>query len=208
MDLPADGPGLSSFGQINALVTGDSSRLRGALDLDTLRSILRYPTWGFVVQAICRTRSYQAGLEGGLLLLRHLESDRDQLSKEEFERCWQTLASHHLNMLDKLDRWEEYLETWDNIRSNASMAVTYAKDARESHGGRIDPYVLHEDARTLYVHFLYLGSHRRAVIERKLARKRAGGKLGNLYHAPRSELTDDEIRNRIEWIRHLAFTYG
>jgi hypothetical protein len=142
------------------------------------------------------------------LLLTHLESAQDQLSKEEFERCWQALASHHLNMLDKLDRWEEYLETWDNIRSNALMTLTYAKDARESHEGRIDPYVLHDDARILYVHFLYPSSHRRGVIERKLARKRAGAKLGNLYHAPKSELTNEEIRQRIDWIRNLAFTCG
>ena len=193
---------------LNALTTISPGLLKEAVDLPTLRAILSYPTWGFVVQAICRTRSYQAGMEGGLFLLQRLEAAREELPTEEFERHWTSLAHHHLNMLDKLDRWEEYLETWDSIRSSTSFALTYSKDAREAHQGHLDPYILGEDAHTFYVHFLYIGSYRREVIERKLARKRAGKKLGNLYHAPRSDLSPQEIQQRLDQIRYVAFSYG
>ena len=138
--------------------------------------------------------------------MQRLETAREHLSAEEFEHHWRSLAYHHLNMLDKLDRWEEYLETWDSIRTSTRFAVTYAMDARGVHQGRIDPYILGEDAHTLRIHFLYSGSDRREVIERKLARKQAGKKLGNLYHGVQSDLSPQEVQQRLNQIRQFAFT--
>ena len=54
------------------------------------------------------------------------------------------------------------------------------------------------------VHVLYLAAHRQAVIARKLDRQRRGAKLGNLWHATQDELSEAEIRERLEAVAQLA----
>ena len=41
---------------------------------------------------------------------------------------------------------------------------------------------------------------RKELIERKVARKKAGGRLGNLFHHPQSELSEAEVKRRLDWI--------
>ena len=53
------------------------------------------------------------------------------------------------------------------------------------------------------LHFLYGLHHRREVIERKLARKRAGRKTEHLRHATQDELSDTELRRRVRWLMEV-----
>ena len=69
---------------------------------------------------------------------------------------------------------------------------------------RAQPYVLRREANRTYLHFLWIVSHRKALIERKLAKQRAGRPLGNLRHHPQSELSDAELRRRLAWVAQLA----
>ena len=165
------------------------------LTVEKFRQILSCPMWNIIVETIDCTRSYEAGLETGLTFLKYAEEFREFFSREEHRKHLQTLYLFILHNLDKLDKWEEYIDVWEKIRANTDFSMTYSKDSRERHGKIIEPFILSEDDKTLYVHFLYPG-HRKKIIERKLARKQAGKKLGNQFHARQEELTDGEIKHR------------
>lgn len=188
----------------NALIRLGGAALRRKLDLAKYRKIMSYPMWNYLNQAIVRTRSYDSGLNGGLLLLRYTEEYRDKLTKKERESNLMKLYGLTLRMLDKLDRWDEYLAAWEDIRSHTNFEVTYIKEARNSHGARFEPFILREDAHTLYVHFLWGTLHRKELIQRKFARKQQGKRLGNLLHAHQAELTAEEIKRRLDWIIEIA----
>lgn len=171
------------------------------LTLRTYRELLSYPTWNYFRQAVINTRSYEAGLDAAFMLLRAGDEYKPTLSSKKHARNMQHIFQLILTCLDKLDHWEEYLQAWEQIRQNTDYAMTYSRSARQTHGERIEPFVLGEDSHTLYIHFLYLESHRKALIERKLERKRRGGKLGNLLHARPEELTVQDVEGRLEWLR-------
>ena len=107
-------------------------------------------------------------------------------------------------MLDKGDEWERYLATWDLMRRHTSCGLTYSRAARFRHGPRMTPFILGEDARGLHVHYLYLIAYRRDIVERKRDRQRRGGKLGNCWHGRQEELSDAEIRERLERVAQLV----
>lgn len=164
--------------------------------VEKFRQILSYPMWNIIVETIDCTRSYEAGLEKGIELLKYAEDFKKYLSKEEHQKHLQTLYLFILRNLDKLDKWEEYLDAWEKIRENTNLSITYTKNSREKHKGVIESFILSEDDKTLNVHFLYPIFHRKQIIERKLARKQAGKRLGNQVHARQEELTNSEIEHR------------
>lgn len=170
------------------------------LSADKLHQILSSPMWNIIVETIDYTRSYEAALETGVVFLKYAEDYRNCFSKEAHEQHLETLYLFILHNLDKLDRWEEYLDVWKKIHANTNFSITYTKDSRERHGAVIEPFILSEDDKTLYVHFLYPG-HRKKIIEQKLERKKAGRKLGNQFHARQEQLTDEEIKRRFN---HMA----
>ncbi len=174
------------------------------LDLATYRALLAYPWWSLIREAIIDTRSYDRGLDAGLRLLSHTDTYRDVLAPRELEAHVTTLSLFVLEMLDRLDDWEGYLATWHLLRTHTSCRLTYERGARLTHGPRLTPFILGEDAGGLRVHHLYLTAHRKAVIERKLDRQRRGAKLGNLWHATQNELSAAEIRERLEAVAQLA----
>ena len=174
------------------------------LDLATYRAVLAHPWWSLIRQAIIDTRSYDRGLDAGLRLLSHTDTYRGDLAPRELEAHVTTLSLFVLEMLDRLDNWDGYLATWHLLRTHAACSLTYERAARFTHGPRMAPFILGEDEAGLRVHVLYLSLHRQAVIERKLDRQRRGAKLGNLWHATQDELSDEEIRERLEAVAQLA----
>ncbi len=181
--------------------------LSAKLDLAKYRRLMSYPAWNYFTQSLVESRAYEKGLDACLLLLRYSEGNRQKLSTQECEHNLQALYFFLLTLLDKLDKWEEYLTLWESLRLNTTMTVCYDKAVLRSHGERIRPFVLSEDGSTVEVHFLYLISHRKELIERKLARKRAGNKLGNLVHSQQDELSDPEIHRRLERVKE-RFAYA
>lgn len=172
--------------------------LAKTFSLNKYRKIISYPTWNYVSQAIFTTRSYEAGLEGALLLLRLTEHYKPKIEKKEYESNLRHLYSFVLSMLDSLDRWEEYLDLWERLFREAPLADTYSKDARNHHGAKIEPFVVGEDEHILYIHFLWGTQDRKEVIERKLLKKRSGKRIDYLLHAQQEQLTDSEIQRRLE----------
>lgn len=111
---------------MTAVVGRDASTLRGLDDLHTYRRIMAAGTWGWLRQAVCATRAYQAGLDLSLLLLRVLDLHRPQLDRDECASSHrQQLYYFVLDMLDRLDRWDAYLAAWACLRARTAERLTY-----------------------------------------------------------------------------------
>lgn len=181
-------------------------RLAGALktrlDLDTYRAILANLTWPFVVQAVIVTRSYTAGFDAALRLLEFADAHRDQLAPREIDAHHKALYWFLLDMLDRLDEWDGYLDAWQQIRTHTDLALTY--DAATPQAERMAPYILRRDRHTLRVHFLWPAAPRKAVVERKVEARRKGWRLGNRRHRPQDELSPAELQRRLDRIASLA----
>ena len=138
-------------GAIVSTVVGRRRRTGPALqhlgDLHTYRSIMEAETWAGLLHAVRDTRSYEAGLDASLLLLRVTDLHQALLSRREcaVHRKW--LYWGVLEMLDRLDRWDAYLETWARVRARTTYALTVHPSARQRPGAALTPYVLREDAR-------------------------------------------------------------
>jgi len=182
-----------------------NSALAERFSLDKYRKIMSYPIWNYVSQGIFTSRSYRDGLGGSRLLLRLTEYYKPKLKRKEYELNLRKLYSFVLNMLDRLDRWEEYLDLWEKLFREVPLADTYNKDVRNYHGEEMQQFVLEEDEHILYVHFLWGTKNLRDVIRRKLLKKRSGKKIDYLLHAQQDQLTDSEIQRRVErlyqWIK-------
>ena len=100
----------------------------------------------------------------------------------------------------RLDRWDVYLKTWDRVRAHTAYTVSERPSARQRHGPPLAPFIVGEDAHGLTVHFLWPTAQRRALIERKVDRRRRGQKLGNVVHAIQDDLSADELRERLAWV--------
>jgi hypothetical protein len=188
----------------NALAGLQGKNLTKRIDFAKYRKIMSYPVWNYIRQAIVSTRAYEEGLNAGLLLLDLTEEYRQQLDAKEYEKNLIMLYYHILDMLDRADRWEEYLNVWEQIRENTNFAMTYTLDSRFRHGERIAPFILRTGPDFLYVHFLYIGSHRKEVITRKLNKKKSGDKTKHLLHARQEDLSEAEIKRRLDWIIRIA----
>ncbi len=182
-----------------------STVLTGRLDLARYRQIMAYPTWEGVVQALIATRSYAKGLEAGLELLRFAEANQERLTPREFESQMMRLYYFLLDMLDRADQWEPYVAAWEAIRAHTSYPLRYNPTARLAQT-TMAPFILRREPGTLWVHFLWLTAYRKAVIERKVEAQRQGRRLGNLRHHPQDELSDEELRRRVDWVAHLVRT--
>ena len=189
---------------VSAIVGPDAPALKNLGDLRTYRTILGDETWGWLLQAMRVTRSYQAGLDFGLLLLRVVELHQPHLSQQEVAAHRRQLYWFILDMLDRLDQWEAYLATWERVRAQTAEPLTYNAYARHQHGAQLAPFILGEDAAGLAVHFLWPTLHRKELIEHKVARQRQGQKVGNLKHATQDALSADELRERLKWVARQA----
>ncbi len=187
-----------SLPEMEALSCRIPDPLKVKLDLPRYRTLMGYPCWNYFRATISGTRAYESGLEACLRLLTFAENHRDSLTKEEYEGHLQRLYLGILDMLDKLDRWEEYALVWDNLRSNTVLVLP---QPRRPPSFGMEPFTLRDEGNLIYVHFLWHTAHRRCLIERKLAKLRAGKKLGNLLHSQQEELSDFEIRARWERVK-------
>jgi hypothetical protein len=170
------------------------------MSLRQLRYFCSYPLWNIATAFLKHTRSYSDGLEIAQLLLRAAYDYRHEIPREENERYFSLLFSFYLAMLDRLDRWDEFLRCYDALMRVTSFYLTYAADAEALHGPKLRQYILDTERGFLKVHFLWGQHHRREIIERKMTRQRDGRSVGHLRHAQKNELTPHEISRRIAWL--------
>lgn len=165
---------------------------------------MSYPNWNYLRQAIIKTRDYEKGLEGGCLLLQYTEEEKKKLTDKEYENNSVLLYYFILDMLDKMDRWEDYIMVWKHLRGSKDFTLKYAQKSLKVHGNKIKPFISRKDSNCLYVHFLWTTLYRKNLIERKIEKSREEKKIWNLFHATKSELTEEEIQKRLDHIFRLA----
>jgi hypothetical protein len=181
-------------------VTGCTRRI----DLPTFRALLGVPTWYLVTQFLVTGRWYEAGLDLAFQLLGCADRYHPVLGAREEADARMKLYALVLDMLDRLDAWDTYLDVWQHLRQGTAYSLSYRGGAATH--PRAQPYVLRRAGATTEVHFLWLTDHRHRLIARKLATHRAGRRVGNLRHHPQSELSDAELRRRLAWVAQLART--
>jgi hypothetical protein len=178
--------------------------LNGKLSLEKYQRLMSYPGWNYFTQSIKATRAFENGLDACLILLQYTEDIRDDLSVADYERNLQTFYFFLLTMLDRLDRWDDYLYLWENLRNNTQFSSTYTKSGLEVHGNRIQPLIMGDDGESVRVHFLYGISDRRDVIERKKARQMLGKSARK--HRQQDELSNEQIKQRLDSVKaRLAY---
>lgn len=178
--------------------------LKSNLDLATYQAIFHFIMWNRIRQGIVATRAYEAGIDTAFMLLRFTEQHLDSLTPKEQNDNRVLLYGLILDCLDKLDRWEEYLDAWEQLRKNTSLETSaYAKDA--VHNGslteRSRPFILRETGKYVFFHFLRNHCRRKEMIERKLDRKRSGKKVGNLLHASLADLSEADVAERMRQLK-------
>jgi hypothetical protein len=188
---------------MEALTLSRSEALRSRLDYRTYRAILG-PMWMPILQGVLATRAYDLGLELAFRLLEVAERFRAHLTRELYRQHEIRLYLLVLTMLDRADRWEDYLTTWDGILKRTGLTIRYSRESPDVHGAEMLPYIRRQQGQTIAVHFLYPLHHRKVLIERKVARARAGRRVGNLLHGKQEGLSGEEIRRRLAWIREMA----
>jgi hypothetical protein len=186
---------------LEAMIALPRAELKLCLGWPEYQLLLGHPGWSFFLQFIDRTREYERGLDIGFELLELTETYRPQMTSTVYTRCLTDIYRLILRMLDKTDRWEEYIQAHDRLFNETRLPLGgYYADAsrpRHLHHG-IGPYILEDVPGGFRVHFLWAVKHRRDVIARKLARKQAGNKLGALYHATPEQLDARVLHTRIE----------
>ena len=177
------------------------------LPCEAVDGLLRTETWGIAVELIVRTRSYKLGLHVGIALFQAVvERDHARLATGERERRLRRLYGLVLMMLDYLDRWEDFAELFDRLLRETRIATggDYAEHSLARHlANGAGPFLLGDAPGGFRLHFLYGLHHRRKVIERKIARKRAGRKTEHLRHATQEKLSDTELRRRVRWLMEV-----
>jgi hypothetical protein len=187
---------------MNELVkTEIASILRGR---KSLLSALDYPVWNYITQTFDYTRAYDQALLFSTNLLKELERQKEKIPPKEYNRHLCHIYGFLLKNLDKLDRWEDYLELWDKILLNIKAGTKYVKEKRHQEG--IEAYIMQEEHEYIYVHFLWSQKHRKEVIERKIAKKKSGRRFSNVLHERQNDLTAEEVRERLEWIINFRTT--
>ncbi|SRR6266571_309640 len=170
--------------------------LRMKLSPERYRRLMSYPAWNYFTQSIKATRSFESGIDACLILLRYTEDNRNDMGGGEYEHNLVLLYHFLLNLLDRTDRWGEYLSLWENLRKTTQFFNTYAKDSLKIHGKEIEPFILADDGDSVRVHFLYGILDRRQVIQGKHAKQLSGKRV--VRHGRQEGLSASEIRQRLE----------
>lgn len=99
-------------------------------------------------------------------LLGFTEENKERLARKEYEENLRTLCLNALDLLDRSDQWESYLELWRQIRENTALTVSYSKQAIDR--SELASFIIGETDTSWKVHFLFTTSRRKELIERKL----------------------------------------
>jgi len=120
------------------------------------------------------TRTYEQGLSVAGCLMETLNECIHQVTTDEWNKWMMCFLRLQLNMLDYLNRWEDYIACFDQVRQ--AMA-----------DGQLD------------AHYSFLFSlSRYEIIQRKLNKKKRGHKLGGLLRHQQNRLSKEEIDDRFD----------
>jgi hypothetical protein len=175
-------------------------------------------TWKSLCREIEATQAYEDGLEAGLRLLQATQHHRERLGGRGYQANQILLYRSILSMLDRAERWDAYLAAWETIRTHTTHCLPLKGDALLDDGPRLAPFVRRADGgfgvpplpygtappKTIAVHFLHTQLRRKTLIERKLARAKAGTLGSDRRPLGWDALTGEEIEFRLAQIQESA----
>jgi len=171
---------------------------------EQFRELLSYPTWNYFLQVVRITRAYDEALGAGIHLLNLNEEYKNRLTQKEYDDHTRLLFHLCLDMLDNIDRWDDFLVAFDQVwKDRRFIFRCHKKSLNEEFGDLLAKGVVSETKHYIYVHEFYLHILRKEGIERKIQRREQGRKLGNMYHHTREDLTSEEVAYRQRWLKDL-----
>lgn len=187
-------PATSDGSRILRLLAGKDDNFWSA---ERIKHLTQYPNWSIATDTITATRSYTLGASiAASLLSRSLEFSTD-LTQDELDRIHCIASTFLLDMLDKADRWEEFLAWFWFLRYNTNSYLRYDLHILSHTGNDIDEFVDDQGDEYTWVHNMYIYDRRRKVIERKLERKRKGRASKSDLHHNQESLSEMDIQCRI-----------
>jgi len=184
---------------------------KSKLTFPKFKEIMSFPIWNYSQIAIIKTRAYENGLDGVIALLNLNETFRERMTISRFELNKIRIFYFVLDLLDRLDRVEDFLAVWGQIQQESKIfkhslfPKWYGEmDSRPSftHPGRkFQQSKQFLESYYAQMHYLYL-TYRKEIIEKKLATKRSGRKF--IRHRPQNGLDEAEINDRLNWISSVA----
>lgn len=173
--------------------------------LGHLRKLLSPYIYNWTFNYFERTRNYELGLSFIGLCYLIISMNRTAISEEEYAVFDRDLIYGKLSMLDGLNRWQEYIATFDFARKTKNYTFCYKSSAFGIGGNALDDgsfseensYILYTDGEYTYVHFLYSISHRYEIIQRKFQRLVNGESTKHLEKHSSDLLTDYELERRL-----------
>lgn len=170
------------------------------ISYEKMRWLCRYPVWNMIGKFIGSTRSYHEGLALSVALISTAKRSSKRMTPSEYELYRDRLWEFHLDMLDKLDLWSEYLACFAKLRSELSYSHKWNRSSGMERHPDLSHYLCGEGPDHLLVHFLIGRHERKQIIERKLQRQRIGKSATHLRHHSKNSLSPDELRKRVKFL--------
>ena len=164
----------------------------------SLIDLMEYPLWNYVTQVFNYTRAYADALTFCSKMYDELQKSKSRFSDSEFNSKICSLYLFELLCLFKLDRWDDFMDNWNSIFRNVKVSNKYSKRVKDK--PEIQDFILGEDQTAIFVHFLWGIHSKKKSVERKIQKRNAGKKIGNLLHEQQCELSSQEILERFDWI--------
>ncbi|TCX51983.1 MULTISPECIES: hypothetical protein [unclassified Dehalobacter] len=158
-----------------------------------LRLLLSYPLCNWVAEFFLRSREYEKGLEFIGFAQSVIEHNSGLIPELESEIYDRKLITMNLVLLDYLNRWNSYIEYFDQALASKPYTIQYKK---ENQPAVKEKYIVAEDSRFVQVHFLYPLNERYNITCRKLARQNAGKSVEYLKRHSRAMLPEVEVNRR------------
>jgi hypothetical protein len=174
------------------------------IDFQQYRSLLCYPTWNYFSETIRLSREYDLGLAVAIHLLNLTERYRAQLDDKQYLQNTEMSYYMILHMLDKLDRWEDFLNVFAGVMKDVRFTHRCHKKYLEGEfGDAMARYSVPETPCYVRLHSFWPQGLRKEVMERKIERRRKGMKMGNMLHPQKDALSPSEVNERRERILRM-----
>jgi len=153
--------------------------------LEKYKRLFKYLLWNYVTNSFIYLKEFEVGLDGTEFLIFLTDYYKNQLSEKEYKNNLYLLWYFYLKLLDKADRWQEYINNFNKLRNIPHIT--------HPHGNR------HITSETPLI-------TRYKIIEKKIAHQRQRKSVNHLRHKQRNDISNEEYKRRRRllkyWINH------